>query len=927
MSLTSSYFYKKSILLDLETNNTYVKIIVKNEIVTCNIKEIKNDIENKIKKQKININLIIFYVSKYDYELIETDYYWNTMKELAIDNLPIYRKKNDLYEYVNWYNINFNNNNVKIYETNIFTKRKSEFDDQKECLASVKYENTNYKFNKFTQLFYHAGDWDDIERYGLLYVRILFNELYNTVNTMHYMFDVMKKGILVGIKSNKLAIFLPFSKFNYTNDFYDELYFNEDDHKLLLAYKKTNDNKILKKLTNNVYNFVNKNHLNKDIFYDRKKWVANDCFFRNENYEGDKLEALYENMFCKICENRKVNDCVFFVNLRDHPMLRKDLKNAYPSVTDKKIDKRYLFEQYAPIMSICSSDNYQDIPMVTPDDWNRITQKYFPDDCKNIYIENKNENNNSNNSNNSNDSNDSNNSNNSNNNNNNNNNNNDNNYKNKIELIWGNKKPIAIFRGSATGCGITDDDNMRIKSVMLSKEYPELLNAGLTSFNKKIKKNFNKPLEIINPEKLGIKKANFIDVYEKSTYKYILTIDGHVSAYRLSHEFSLGSVILLQESEFYLWFSKLIIPFKHYIPIKKDLSDLIDKIKWCIEHDEECKKIAINGYNFYKENLQINNIYDYMQNTINNVSTHVDKIKDNIYNFNYDKVNNKINDIAIITIYRDDLNHMRLQQKRLFLYYMTKMLKNINNNSYTIIIIEQNHIDKFNIGKLKNIGFDYLTNVVKKKFDNYIFVDIDTIPNSDLLPYYFKTTDGINSLAIRGTRYENYDKKIHRIFLGACVSCTYDIFIKMNGYPNNYIYGWGGEDNDLILRAYQENINTYAPKIGKTIDIETNEKGISKTLREKLDELKQNNEKSMKYYETFLLYELYKTNGINNVNYKILNEFNHNNNIYHVVVNPLNQEYQNEHPKLFEFSDDQNYVAKKSNEIFKLINELEYNFF
>ena len=31
--------------------------------------------------------------------------------------------------------------------------------------------------------------------------------------------------------------------------------------------------------------------------------------------------------------------------------------------------------------------------------------------------------------------------------------------------------------------------------------------------------------------------------------------------------------------------------------IKSDLSDLITKIKWCIDNDKECEQIAKNGFN------------------------------------------------------------------------------------------------------------------------------------------------------------------------------------------------------------------------------------------------------------------------------------------------------------------------------------------
>lgn len=33
-------------------------------------------------------------------------------------------------------------------------------------------------------------------------------------------------------------------------------------------------------------------------------------------------------------------------------------------------------------------------------------------------------------------------------------------------------------------------------------------------------------------------------------------------------------------------------PWKHYVPIKRNLSDLLEKIEWAKEHDEEAKKIA-----------------------------------------------------------------------------------------------------------------------------------------------------------------------------------------------------------------------------------------------------------------------------------------------------------------------------------------------
>ena len=67
--------------------------------------------------------------------------------------------------------------------------------------------------------------------------------------------------------------------------------------------------------------------------------------------------------------------------------------------------------------------------------------------------------------------------------------------------------------------------------------------------------------------------------------------------FRLTKELSMGCCILLVESEYKLWYHHLLIPYKHYVPIKKDLSDLIERIKWCKENDLKCKEIAKNSKN------------------------------------------------------------------------------------------------------------------------------------------------------------------------------------------------------------------------------------------------------------------------------------------------------------------------------------------
>lgn len=857
-------YYYKSIIYELNNTPSFIKVYINDNIVTSSNDKISNIIQSKINKLN-KINNIQFYISLYDFQLLDSNYYWDTIKDLDRNNLPILRPNDDIYEFINWLNNNFNK--VKTYETLKFIKKEYIYDDPEKCKENILWEQTNSKFKKFNQLLYHAGDKEDLERYGFLYIRTMFSEIKNIKienniwfnankqleiwnkfntdfqsirNTMKYLFNKMKKGVLVGIKNNKLIIFLPFSKHNYRNDFYTELYFDDRDKKMLLEYQKTKNKNILKQLENTVKHYFYKYKLRlNDVHLDRRKWVANDCFFRYENYEGDKTINTMENMFVELCKNRELPDSIFFLNLRDHPVLHKELKDSYTSIIDKDLDDKYKFNKYAPILSVGPSTEHADIPLVTQDDWLRISKKYYLDECKNGYI-------------------------------------------NDVNIPeWNDKINKAVFRGSATGCSY-DEQNIRIKASIISNQYPELLDAGIITFNRKLKKQLNKPLNIINIP--NYKTTNFMTLNDKAKHKYILNLDGHVAAFRLGHEFSLKSVILIPKSKYYLWFSHLLEPFVHYVPVESDLSNLIDMIKWCINNDDKCKEIALNGYNFYNKYLTKDGIYDYMQYVLTRLQ------------FNKLNIPKYKPSIALITVYRNNVDNSRLYQKRLFVFWLNKMLSQICSN-YRIIVVEQQKDNYFNIGKLKNIGYHYLKSK-GEYYDNYIFSDIDTIPDSRLIKYYFKITDSLNSLATSGSRWST--DKIP--FAGALVSCTGSIFEELNGYPNNFI-NWGDEDTCLLLRLSELNKAIYENKKGSIIDIEESNMR-KKTIVEKLEELKKNkiSEKiSVDTYEKIVNFKSHKNSGLLTLTYNILYEYEYKNN-YHIIVDLDLEKDKKLYPNHYNFS-------------------------
>jgi hypothetical protein len=80
---------------------------------------------------------------------------------------------------------------------------------------------------------------------------------------------------------------------------------------------------------------------------------------------------------------------------------------------------------------------------------------------------------------------------------------------------------------------------------------------------------------------------------------------------------SYNSVILLVKREFYIWYQPLLKPWIHYVPVKHDLSDLIDKIDWCKKHDDKCKQIANNALEFFNTYINNNAINDYLEILLN----------------------------------------------------------------------------------------------------------------------------------------------------------------------------------------------------------------------------------------------------------------------------------------------------------------------
>jgi hypothetical protein len=84
-----------------------------------------------------------------------------------------------------------------------------------------------------------------------------------------------------------------------------------------------------------------------------------------------------------------------------------------------------------------------------------------------------------------------------------------------------------------------------------------------------------------------------------------------VAAYRFPYLLAGDSLVFKQDSKYYEHFYNELQPWKHYIPFKSDLSDLLERIQWAKDNDAEAQAIARTGQKFAQENLMPQDVFCY----------------------------------------------------------------------------------------------------------------------------------------------------------------------------------------------------------------------------------------------------------------------------------------------------------------------------
>ena len=182
------------------------------------------------------------------------------------------------------------------------------------------------------------------------------------------------------------------------------------------------------------------------------------------------------------------------------------------------------------------------------------------------------------------------------------------------KINWEEKKGVAFWRGSSTGqpileSGETVHDALRLarfKLAYLSNAYPYLLDAKITHF-------VQVPWMLTSQLKEFYREGMKVPHLHHLNYKYLVSVDGNSCSWmRVPWILVSNSLLIKQETYDFQWFYPAMKPYVHYVPVKMDLSDLVEKVEWCKENDEIVKEISKRATEFAMANLKYLDGYEHL---------------------------------------------------------------------------------------------------------------------------------------------------------------------------------------------------------------------------------------------------------------------------------------------------------------------------
>lgn len=181
----------------------------------------------------------------------------------------------------------------------------------------------------------------------------------------------------------------------------------------------------------------------------------------------------------------------------------------------------------------------------------------------------------------------------------------------------------AFWRGSLSGPQHATHENLqsfpRYKLLEIARTAPAMIDARLTNYDDIATRDHDGMIRDHLTQQFG-ELAAHVPESGLVAHRYAISIEGAVAAWRRVPIILAAGCVLLLQHEWKQFFYPGLQPWKHYVPIRTDVSDLLDRYSWLEDHPAEAEAIASAGHAFAMRFLTPSALESYFTRTLRGIS-------------------------------------------------------------------------------------------------------------------------------------------------------------------------------------------------------------------------------------------------------------------------------------------------------------------
>ena len=191
----------------------------------------------------------------------------------------------------------------------------------------------------------------------------------------------------------------------------------------------------------------------------------------------------------------------------------------------------------------------------------------------------------------------------------------------EIKGDWKVKIPKVIWRGSFSGCGdsLTELDGPVDPYSLLN--CPKVRALVLATFDEG-RFDIKLSVGLAHPAAERMKELGWVDTkrvhdFDMVAHKYLLSLDSGGYQVRPYWVLCTNTALLKQDGGVLSWpLTKGLKPWEHYIPVNYNLSNLLQRLSWAQQNDEEVQAMIHRARTFARTSFQTDSILLYFRNVL-----------------------------------------------------------------------------------------------------------------------------------------------------------------------------------------------------------------------------------------------------------------------------------------------------------------------